>query len=199
MTCNPHWSRTRIPTRRSGPAWRGGDERGEGGGKAGGSRGREGRAQGGLPLTSLGNRRRRQRPPRSPAVWSGVVPPPPHKEIPRTHTPPPAPPARSRSTGGRAHAQPRELPPHPALPFAFSLSLSSSSLAPSPAGGAGARPPCSPRSGPATRARPEKMAAPSLPPCVRPSPAPRGEEVAGAGWVIPATGSADPAVRFGSV
>lgn len=139
MTCNPHWSRTRIPTRRSGPAWRGGDERGEGGGKqAAPGAGRGGRR--GLPLTSLGNRRRRQRPPRSPAVWSGVVPPPPHKEIPRTHTPPPAPPARSRSTGGRAHAQPRELPPHPALPFAFSLSLSCSSLAPSHAGGAGARP-----------------------------------------------------------
>lgn len=52
MTCNPHWSRTRIPTRRSGPAWRGGDERGEGRREGrGGERAAPGGGedQGGLP------------------------------------------------------------------------------------------------------------------------------------------------------
>lgn len=107
----------------AGRGWVGrGEGRGEGG-KAGGSGGRGG-PRGGSPLTSLGNRRR-QRPARSPAVWSGVVPPPPHKEIPRTHTPPPravtqhrGPGTRPAASGGRRR---RELPAQPALPLALSL------------------------------------------------------------------------------
>jgi len=129
VTCNPHWSRTRIPTRRSGPAWRGGDERGEGRGEGESRRLRgEGRAQRGSPLTSLGDRRRRQRPPRGPAVWSRVVPAPPHKETPRTHTPPPravtqhrGPGTRPAASGAGERRRRRELPAHRALPHAFSL------------------------------------------------------------------------------
>lgn len=114
MTCNPHWSRTRIPTRRSGPAWRGGDERGEGRREGRGESGRlrgEGRAKGGSPLTSPGSRRR-QLPPRG--LRRGVVPPPPHKEIPRTHTPP-SPPRAVTQHRRRAHAQRRERPRSPPL------------------------------------------------------------------------------------
>lgn len=176
MTCNPHWSRTRIPTRRSGPAWRGGDERGEGGGKqAAPGAGRGGRS-GGSPshrsATGGGGSallaallsgavlflRRHTRKFPAPTLLLLLLP--------RGHAAPGA--GHTPSRGSCLHTPP-------------SRSLSPSRFPPPPSlltrwrsGGAAARPPAAPRS-PRHPRPPGKMAAPSLFPCLSPSsPSPAG-------------------------
>lgn len=179
MTCNPHWSRTRIPTRRSGPAWRGGDERGEGGGKqAAPGAGRGGR-RGGSPshrsATGGGGSALLAAPPSGAVLFLRC-----HTRkfpaptlllllLPRGHAAPGA--GHTPSRGSCLHTppsrslSPSRFPPPPSLPH-------------TPAG-RGRDPPQPPERSRcralATRARPEKMAAPSLFPSLGPSsPSPEG-------------------------
>lgn len=189
MTCNPHWSRTRIPTRRSGPAWRGGDERGEGGGKQAAPGAGRGGCRGGSPshrsATGGGGSallaaplsgavlflRRHTRKFPAPTLLLLLLP--------RGHAAPGA--GHTPSRGSCLHTPPsRSLspscfpPPPPSLPH--TLAGRGHGRGPPAAPGADRQPPertC--RRALATGARPEKMAAPSLFPSLSPSsPSPEG-------------------------
>lgn len=180
MTCNPHWSRTRIPTRRSGPAWRGGDERGEGGGKQAAPGAGRGGCRGGSPshrsATGGGGSALLAAPPSGAVLFlrrhTRKFPAPTLLLLllPRGHAAPGA--GHTPSRGSCLHTppsrslSPSRFPPPPSLPHTLA------------GRGQGRTIPLQPpertcRRALATGARPEKMAAPSLRPSF-PSPEGRG-------------------------